>query len=56
MEEDRGRGPDPKPTIESIAEVLDVPLEFVCKVARASAVAEAGHVERGAVARHCEVQ
>lgn len=32
--------------------VLNVPLEFVRKVARASAVAEAGHVKGGSVARH----
>jgi len=30
----------------------DVPLEFVRKVARARAVAEAGHVKSGAVTRH----
>ncbi len=35
-----------------IAVVLNVPLEFVREVARASAVAEAAHVEGGAVARH----
>lgn len=32
--------------------VLNVPLEFVREVARASAVAEAGHVECRAAARH----
>lgn len=32
--------------------VLDVPLEFVREVARASSVAEAGHVEGRPVARH----
>ena len=30
---------------------VDVPLEFVREVARASAVAEAGHVKGGAAAR-----
>ena len=35
-----------------IAVVLNVPLEFVREVARASAVAEAAHVEGGPVARH----
>lgn len=36
----------------AIAVVLNVPLEFVREVARASAVAEAAHVEGSAVARH----
>jgi hypothetical protein len=34
----------------------DVPLEFVREVARAGAVAEAGHVEGGAAARHRDWQ
>lgn len=36
----------------AIAVVSNVPLEFVREVARASAVAEAGHVEGGSAARH----
>jgi len=49
------RGPGPKPTNRVIAVWwldVDVPLEFVREVARARAVAEAGHVEGGAAARH----
>jgi hypothetical protein len=48
----RGRGPSSKLTIEPSPCLLDVPLEFVREVARASAVAEAGHVKGRPVARH----
>jgi hypothetical protein len=49
----RGRDSRTGPEADDrVIELLDVPLEFVGKVARASAVAEARHVERGAVARH----
>lgn len=38
----------------SVSEV-DIPFELVGEVASAGAVAEAGHVESGAAARHCRV-
>ena len=56
---DRGQEPYSKVVIESspcrCSDLLlldNVPLELVGKVARAGAVAEPGHVESGAVARH----
>lgn len=45
-------GSSSKLVIEPSAWWLDVPLEFVREVARARAVAEAGHVEGGTGARH----